>query len=264
MEISFHHALHGADWRWRLAEKIAAGDGPRPGDLEYRASLHDSLVRQAAAFWRLQSQGAESLLLHHGAGAVAEAFELEQKIDTSDLLKLYVLAGAPVEHIAEKCAISTELLTLWEQLFFDVRQLLTRLSVVAHVVVQRAIHEGRQALAARMKLARAGGVVMVDVLQRIDCSRYLSEAEKLYDLQIRLDVKANEALLLPIANESQRVRFAENYLKHKQATERLAFARERFLKKCEIEIARLRISELATQKKAESSPTLTVIAEDAA
>ena len=121
------NSLKGPDWRWKLAQRLAAEESLE-GDvislLAAKRNKKSQALQDAVGYLRGQAAGQTYDQLSAQYPHLVAALDLHLSLPASEPLKLYVLAGTSRARIARSCSVKVEIVRVWEQLFFDVRPLL--------------------------------------------------------------------------------------------------------------------------------------------
>jgi hypothetical protein len=222
--------LRGPSWRRQLAASMCmkstrstqrsgpTGSPRRPDDPALRACcdyLGEAARRGVAA------AGAKFPL-------VAQAEELEQDPARREAAMIMVMAGIAAEEMGDRLAIPRPAIERWEALHFDVRELRHAVAWISASVIRPEQKAGRTQLAARLKLALMAGPEAGRALVSCDLSGPVDEAERLFQRDLKLAAKFEEAADLPLHSERETV--AVLNLKIEQM--RLGLAKAELAEKC--------------------------------
>ncbi len=235
------HWMQSPDWRWTMAGQFA-GCRSKPG-----ADHFDQDARDAAAYRRGYAGGAKSRAdERYPHIAVAEA--LANDPATSEKLKVLVLAACPQREIAKRLGVAEEVVRLWESLFFDVRERLPALDwVLAKVIWPEQIH-GSRSLASKLKLAFAGGPVAARAVLELESRVLLTAGERLFDRRLRLELKLDEALAIPLVTSQDNYRFVEFYAELRLSERQLELDKQELEERCRAALRRHELVKLRLQR----------------
>jgi hypothetical protein len=222
--------------------------------LRTAARMYDPLTIDTARFYALCAGGADgNLRATKKYPHLAQAILLHEDATKTDVMKLLILVDAPPTTIAQRVGVEPVVVEAWERLFFDVRDLRSAVGWISGQVIEAEYQGGYAALAARMKLALTAGVEGVNAILVLDQGAPVDEAERLFQRQLKLHLKFDEAVNMPFTSERSRMGFIQVYidllseerrleLAGKQLAARCAAARDRY------ELAKMRLK--ATQERA--------------
>ena len=140
----------GVDWRWRWAEILARN----PDRLDW--AYADDAVRRAAEFIQ-QRQSGNGSLKTEAPNLIRLAEQMITDPVAAETLHILVLGDCPRSEIAQRLDVQEDVITTFEELFFDVRAVRTATSCIQHSVIERACHGGRYELASKYRAAFWGG-----------------------------------------------------------------------------------------------------------
>ncbi len=217
--------LLGADWRHALAQSL-------PERVGYRESQrYGQLILQLRRY--------RDLLAEAGAGhcrtrfpLIHAAAELNAHADQAGQAKLMTLAGVSHEEMSRRLRLEVPVIAHWEAIFFDARSMRPAVDWLARQVVNRARREGQEELAARMKLAIVLGPRAVRALLDADAGAVLDEADRLFQRQIRLHAKFEQALAAPLDSQRAKLTYLKLYIWLRQEEKRLGLARQKLAQHC--------------------------------
>lgn len=232
-EFNFaQRGLHGPAWRERLARSLPAQV------VHSSAKNHDPLVVERRHYLTLCEGGPNSLeRAREKFPLVAAAEALSADASTTSMLKLMVLADLPADEIQRRVAIEPAVLATWEGLFFDVRQMWESKGWLAAHVIDHERKYGNPALAARMRVALAGGPLVVAMLLDAEAGLPLDDAARLDDQRMRLHLMTDEALHMPLGSSQEAFAYVEMRAHLMVAEQRLELAERKFSQRC-VEAAR--------------------------
>jgi len=221
----------GVDWRWRWAEILARN----PDRLDW--AYADDAVRRAAEFIQ-QRQSGNGSLKTEAPNLIRLAEQMITDPVAAETLHILVLGDCPRSEIAQRLDVQEDVITTFEELFFDVRAVRTATSCIQHSVIERACHGGRYELASKYRAAFWGGAqvarAVVDGMALVS----LDEVDRISRQEQQLRLKLDAACLIPLRSERFAVRFLTASMNYDLGTKRLELAKQRFRQHCEAEIRR--------------------------
>jgi hypothetical protein len=137
------------------------------------------------------------------------------------------LGGLEPEKISALADIPLPQLSLWESLFFDVWSRLTATSWIVQHVIQAEIDAGDWRLAERLRLALAGGKKIAELLLRDEVGTAIEPADRIQLLQMRLDLRLRQALLIPIVTPTQVGKLVDQVVRIQQMHEEYELQKQR-------------------------------------
>ena len=147
---------------------------------------------------------------HHGVAAartkfplVAQAEELEHDPARRATAMIMAMAGIAADEMGDRLAIPGAAIELWEALNFDVRDLRCASAWIGAEVIRPEQQAGRTELAARLKLALMAGPEAARALVSCGVSGLVDEAERLFQRDLKLAAKLEEAGDLPLRSERE-------------------------------------------------------------
>ncbi|MCA9114032.1 MAG: hypothetical protein KDA79_03035 [Planctomycetaceae bacterium] len=145
-------SVRGPAWRWERASSTAGASlrGLAVGRDEQLRSAHASL-----GLCRRGADGRREASRRYPAVAAAEALETDNAL--RERLMILVLGDCSPAEIAERLRIEEHIIGVWESLFFDVRDAREATGWVFSHVIHPEQSRGNGSLAARLKMAFAGG-----------------------------------------------------------------------------------------------------------
>ena len=225
----------GANWRKHLAEDYAARDKVRmPGEF-------DAATRQAAEFYRLQSQGEPG---QAAAGKkypdIATAVAAWRQPELRVAVQILVLANVPAAEICELLQVQEAILQVIENLYFDVRPMLTAAPWIVSKVINHEADAGRDDVAARLRAAYSYGPYVAKKLIQSKLRLPTEPAEQFADAAMLLHAKIVQATEMPLTSEQSiefmklavEIRRDEKFLQLER--EKLAFRMQRWAQRLEL------------------------------
>ena len=185
---------------------------------------------------------------------VAQAEELEQDPARREAAMIMVMGDIAPEEMGKRLAIPRPTIELWEALKFDVRDLRRAVAWIAVEVIRPEQKAGRTQLAARLKLALVAGPEAARALVSCGESGLVDEADRLFQRDLKLAAKFEEAADLPLHSGPETV--AVLNLKIEQM--RLGLAKAELAEKCakvrerhELKVLRVKLqAKLAADRQA--------------
>ena len=190
----------GPAWRYELALRLPPRVPPRV------AQSYDEHVRDLRMYLTLKAEG-DLARADQRFPAIAAADELNQNSDLTATIKLMVVGNLPVDEIAERTGVPAAVLEVWEGLFFDVRDLREATSWLSVHVIRKERRGGDPVLAGRLQCAACLGPVGVRAVLAAEEGLPIDEADRLFQQKLRLQVKMNEAVDMPLTSEKELVKF---------------------------------------------------------
>ena len=222
-----NRSFMGPACRLKEAERLASGGRP------YGTRNADKLTRLTAAYldlFRGGDDGPSRALKKYPE--VAAAFRAWNDSATADQLRILVIANCPPEEIAARLQIDEQIIVIIEQIFFDVRWALDASDWVVCRVIIPEIRAGVFDLAAKLKLAFFGGPIMARAILDARVRLPFEESKRLFDREILLHVKMQEALEAPL-EDGERIEFLKLYLQYDINRRRLELDKKKFAHQCE-------------------------------
>ena len=219
-----HRGTEGPNWRYQLAQSRPVRSSrlaeirDDPGVRELRGyfmrTLRDGPPEAAAAF-----------------PIIAGAADVEQDSALRQTLKLMVVGGLAVEEMQERLKIPAAVIRVWEANYFDVRDGRDQVLWLESHVIRKEREAGNPEFAARLHLAAMAGPEGVRAL--LDCENApVDEAERLFQRQLKLNLKYDVATNMPLGSESENFRFLQFSARLMIAGQRLDLARAKLTEKC--------------------------------
>lgn len=229
----------GPACRFKEADRLAREGGP------YAGRGVDALTRQTAEYLDIYRNGDEGPSRSiRKYPEISAAFCAWNDGATADQLRILVVANCPQEEIAARLRIDEQIVATIEKLFFDVRWALDGSDwVVGHVIIPE-IRAGAFDLAAKLKLAFFGGPIMARAILDARVRLPFEESDRLFDREILLHVKMQEALEAPL-EETERIEFLRLCLQYDINRRRLELDKKMFTHQCE---------QAVPQEKSENQP----------
>lgn len=217
----------GPACRFKEADRIAREGGP------YAGRGVDGLTRQTARYldvFRSGDGGPDRALKKYPE--ISAAFCAWNETSTADQLRILAIANCPREEIAARLQIDEPIVAIIEQLFFDVRWVLDASDWIVCRAIIPEIRAGAFDLAAKLKLAFFGGPVMARAILDARIRLPFEESKRLFDREILLHVKMQEALEAPL-EETERIELVKLYLQYDINRRRLDLDKKKFAYECE-------------------------------
>ena len=141
IDLSPHNPLRPADWRWLRAVGIAKGDLPddkRLGDRTVRK------IRFLAEATQRALKQDEELGIVLKRPELYWAYRIYSDLSPASKAELEarILADDDIDRIAERAAVSPEVIKAYEEVFFDARRFLTNRGYIVNVIIGDALHKG--------------------------------------------------------------------------------------------------------------------------
>jgi hypothetical protein len=235
--VEYHRGLAGPAWRHDLAS----------GPLSRLATPDDALIRDLTRYIALCGAGrADEAQRRYSDVAAAAAIQADDALAIK--LKVMALADMAVDEMAQNTGIETRVITLWERLYFEVRDLRHAHAWLVMHVLNAEREAGNYETAAAMKLAIMGGARAVRAWLAEAKGVPLDEADRLFGRATKLAVKDDVAFGMPIESERERTQYVQFRLKMTNEAKRLAHHRDKLAQRCaaaerrhELVMARLRV-----------------------
>jgi hypothetical protein len=245
--VEAYSQTQGPSWRWQLAHQMADSSFLWPG-------FSDDIVSEAKSF--LQNCAGEHEQVHapEQHERIAAAKLLWDDSNARQQIIILTLGGVAREQIAERLSVSCETITTIELLFFDVRDRLNATSWITHHVIIPEQQNGNFDLAIKFRSAFWRGpnvaAAILDAEERVS----FDEVQRLADQELRLSMKAQQALDIPFESEQAKLRFTKLYMDYRSQKRRHELAKEKFRHRCQEdlrkhELAKLRIEHLIECEK---------------
>jgi hypothetical protein len=227
---SMQRFQHGTDWRWKLAQRGAAGG---VSDVLLDA---DGLVKGAMDYIGLLAQGdGEGFLAAWRYPHLHAALGLWNNPLLQTRLKILVLGDCPLGEIAVRVGLDEETVETAEALFFDARGQLQACDWVLCAVIMKEERDGTTDLATHLRMAFFGGPLVAQSLL--------------------LHAKAQQALAVPLRDQKNVLKFLKMLLDCKCKTSELELACEKFRYRCQQELRRRQQADQPTETTTEDPIT---------
>lgn len=241
-----HRGTLGPAWRKKLADQAS-----QDGHHRHPAARADRCLRDLCKFQELI--GEDGVGLPHAQARfplIVQALEVQDRPATVDALKIMIVGDLTHQEIAERLGLDRAVIETWEAIHFDVRDLRDATTWLAIHVIEPARAEGNFQLASHLRLALGGGPAAVRAIFSCQATLPLEEADRLYQRQIKLALKFEQALEIPLTTEENNLKFLKMYLHHQHETERLNIASRKLEQRCDAqrdrhELAKLRLEAAA-------------------
>ena len=222
-----HRGLMGGAWRYLYAQSLPSSLPPR------LAKQCDPLVRDLRRYLTLKAEGPQGAAQAMARfPSIAVAFELDEDAGKVDKLKMMVLAGMALDEIHTRVGIEPAVATVWEQIFFDVRDLRHATSWLASNVIAKERDKGKAELAAHLKLAICAGPSAVRAICDVASGAPVDEAERLFERHLRLCAKVDEAVAMPVTSEKHAVQLLKNVAQLELEKKRLELEGQKLAQRC--------------------------------
>lgn len=188
--------MHGVDWRNQLAAEQAQSDRVRmPPEL-------DAATRDAADYVRLKARderGPIKASQKYPEIALAEAAWGQPALRSA--IQSLLIANVPAAELCEKLNLQPSVLQVIEDLYFDVRPMLSAPSWIVSKVIGAEADAGRDDVAAQLRVAYFSGAYVAQEL--IDARLRLPTelAQQLADSATLLHAKFVQASEMPLSPE---------------------------------------------------------------
>lgn len=229
-QAAAHRAANGPDWRWKAARLP-----PSPETTQLLAEL-DQQVLPAHEFLCLYvhdgSPEARSVALERFP-AIAAAEALRDDPSRREPLMILTLGNCTLAEIARSMALDETIVEAWQCFFFDIAAAREAVGwIVAHVIMPEQ-RDGNNTFAAKLRAAHAGGSAVARQIVDSDASLPLAQGHRLFDRQLRLELKYHEALELPLDSPRHQLQFLAFCHRLELDRERLELDRQKFEFHCE-------------------------------
>ncbi len=241
-----HRGILGPAWRKQLADQAS-----QDGHHRHPGARADRCLRDLCKFQELI--GEDGAGLPHAQARfplIFKALEVQDRPAAVDALKIMVVGGLTYQEIEQRLGLDRAVIETWEAMYFDVRDLRDATTWLAAQVIEPARAEGNFQLANNLRLALGGGPAAVRAILSCQATLPLDEADRLYQRQIRLALKFEQALEIPLTTEENNLKFLKMYMHHQCETERLKVASRKLEQQCDAhrdrhELAKLRLEAAA-------------------
>lgn len=222
--LDMEHRVGGPAFRWKIAKRLANSQRL------VRSQQTDEQTQHASNYLRMYREvGREPAGRKYPTLAAACGLaENEQSFQT---LKLSILGGLPRAEVAARLVAEQQVIDVAEALFFDIRGLSQASGWMnCHIFVPEA-RFGSKELAAKMKLAHYGGLVVARALLDGKDKLPLEEAQQIIDQELQLHAKLQAALEFDMDAQSAG-QFLKVFLEYDLQRKKLQFEREKFQVEC--------------------------------
>jgi hypothetical protein len=220
-------SFRGPAWRSKAAQEIANVSD------RSAARTWDPLTIDTAKFHALRADGENGIVQAAAKYPIIEAaILLHDDGAKTDVMKLMILVDSPTDAIAKRVVVEPAVVDVWERLFFDVREMRSALSWLSGQVIEAERKAANTALAARMKLALVSGIDGVNAILALDEGAPVDEAERLFQRKLKLHLKFDEAVNMPLDSERSRMDFIKLYVDLQCSEKRLEFAGKKLAARC--------------------------------
>jgi hypothetical protein len=218
--------MKGPAWRSQRAEQLASSRESA------RATRYDALTQEAVAYLRRRRSGPDGQRrADEQYPSLSAAYDAWADEATAESLRLLVLARCSQEEIADRLQLDVETVSAVEGLFFDIRWALDASNwIICHVIIPEMKSEAWD-VAAKMRLAYFGGPGMAQAILDARLRLPFEEAGRLFDRQVLLHVKLQEALEAPLTN-GERMEFLRFYMDFEIKRQRLELDKKKFAYEC--------------------------------
>jgi hypothetical protein len=218
--------MKGPAWRSQLAEQLAASKE------SVGTTRHDTLTQDTVAYLRRRRSGPDGQRrADEQYPNLAAAYGLWGNDAVADRLRILVLANCSQKEIADRLQIDIGIVLVLEGLFFDIRSGLDSTDwIICRVIIPEMKSEAWD-VAAKLRLAYFGGPVVARAILDARVRLPFDEAERLFDREVLLHLKLQEALEAPLADR-ERMEFVKFYLDYEIKRQRLELDKRKFAYKC--------------------------------
>lgn len=190
--------LHGPAWRRQLGEVLLANPEQDGAWVDPELKTWCAFIRQQRSAPEGRERAAKEF------GYLAAAVALDEDSVVANQLKVVVLAGCTPEAICARFLIDAKVLAAWEKVFFDVRQVRTALDWIVCKVIAPVEEQGEVSLAAKLKLACAGGPLAAEAALEAESHVLAQEGPTLFELKLCLHLKFQQAVQLGLGTAKER------------------------------------------------------------
>jgi hypothetical protein len=249
--------MSGPDSRWHDAQQLA--DAAATAMKQRVWKRLDAATREAVDYIRRCKQGPEAKALAaktYPAIAAAQAAWDDPQIRTE--LKILILANCPADEIARVTGIAPEAEHAVEQLFFDVRTSRSAPGWIQRTAIEPEAEAGNGELASKLRLAFLAGPIAARLILTPDAQLPLNSAHRLLHRQMRLHLKATQALAMPLDTPVKKERCLKQFNDLNLAEQRIRLAQQRLQYRCaetlrQLEVARCRAERQARREQARAA-----------
>ena len=223
---SAFRGMQGPAWRSQLAEQSVSSNE------SVSATRRDTLTQEAVAYLRRRRSGPDGQRrADEQYPSLSAAYDAWADEATAESLRLLVLARCSQEEIADRLQLDVETVSAVEGLFFDIRWALDVSNwIICHVIIPEMKSEAWDVVA-KMRLAYFGGPGMAQAILDARLRLPFEEAGRLFDRQVLLHVKLQEALEAPLTN-GERMEFLKFYMDFEIKRQRLELDKRKFAYEC--------------------------------
>ena len=213
-------------WRWNAVTQLVEDSSKRCGRL-----WNDPLIARAVEYRRAVADGSRQRQPNQETTTIKWAFVLRECPSMWQDFMIMVLADCPRSSIATRLCVSEETIATAEALYFDVRSSLGATSWIVAKAIRP--NEDNPALTVRLRAAYFGGPAAAEAILNATQRVFLPGEEHKDEFKLALQLKALEALELPLKDEQAAAKFLQFYQRftsqesrQRLATDRLQLARE--------------------------------------
>ncbi len=243
--VRLRRAKAGPAWRSMLAEELSRQSSMRLRD------LGDALLQGFIRYLRLQQRdgGGKQAAARYPSLAAAEKLNGDRKQIAA--LKLMTVGDLPREEMHRRSGVDVEVLRAWEQLFYDVRNQRKATYWLTRHVIDGETKAGDPELAAQLRLAICAGPVAVRGMLDMQQGICLDEADRLFQRSLKLQVKFDQVVNLPVDTCKNQLFFAKTHLALRAEEQRLALAERKLAQRCSEARDRFELGKLRLEQAAE-------------
>jgi len=220
---------HGVNWRAQAAEQMSRGE------LKGLTKYYDRSTILASEYLCSKRErkidGSTNPILRR----IRQAEILEGDKHVRQTASILVVGGVDAQEIADMCAVSSDVIQVWEELYFDVRRLRDCPGWIRGKVIRPLEESGESVFAGRLKAALAGGPHVAKLVIKADIEIPYDDADRLLNAELKMHQKFCEVSELPIGNSAQAQKFSIQYCQHIHDRQKLDLARQKFQEKCAAE-----------------------------
>jgi len=221
-----YRGMKGPAWRSELAEQLA---GSQEAVITTR---YDDLTQEAIAYHcRRRSGPDDQRRADEQYPQLAAAYGLWDNDAVAESFRILVLANCSQEEIADRLQIGTQTVCVMEGLFFDIRWALDASDwIICHVIIPEKQNDTWDVVA-KLRLAYFGGPVMARAILDARARLPFDGAEQLFDREVLLHVKLQEALEAPLSDGEQ-MEYLKLYMDYEIKRQRLELDKKKFAHEC--------------------------------
>lgn len=246
-----HRGLLGPAWRMQLAQGFLGSQAPRhPG------GNADRWLVDLCGYLGMARDGDAGLRRARSRyTTIFEACELQEQPEIVSQLRVMVMGDMTLAEIQKRLGVAIAVVEAWEQIFFDVRDLRSATTWLVTHVIEPERAAGNLELVSELKLALGGGLVAARAILDGNATLPMDEAERLFQQKLKLSMKFDQALEMPLKTNQDRMKYLKLYLQFELETKRLELASHKLQQQCATqrdrhELAKMR-SELAAKRAAQ-------------